>query len=255
MTFEWSLDYRLIHTDGTSHFKDLDAWMGDSRGHWEGDTLVVDVRNNNDKTWFDMAGDFHSDVLRVIERYRMTGRDTIEYEATMEDSKVFTKPWTIRLAFHRRTDRDRLFEYVCQAEVEEENGVHARGANLVSGQRNTFNIPASFTGFLNQTEISQAYVAADCLVLPSDYGETWGLVVNEALASQLPCIVSDACGCAENLVPPDQRFRMGNVEALANKIEDVARGVSSVVSPPDVSETVQTVVRAYRGLPPKPAVS
>jgi hypothetical protein len=126
MTFEWSLAYRLIHTDGTPHFVDLESWMGDSRGHWEGDTLVVDVRNNNDKTWFDMAGDFHSDALRVVERYRMTSRDTIEYEATMEDSKVFTKPWTIRLAFHRRTDRDRLFEYVCQAEAEEEAGLFTR---------------------------------------------------------------------------------------------------------------------------------
>ncbi len=126
MTFEWSLDYRLIHTDGAPHFKDLDSWMGDSRGRWEGNTLVVDVTNNNDKTWFDMAGDFHSDALHVVERYRMTGPDTIEYEATIEDSKVFTKPWTIRLAFHRRTDRDRLFEYVCQAEVEEENGAFTR---------------------------------------------------------------------------------------------------------------------------------
>jgi hypothetical protein len=126
MAFEWSLDYRLIHTDGTPHFKDLDAWMGDSRGRWEGDTLVVDVQNNNDKTWLDMAGDFHSDALHVVERYRMTAPDTIEYEATMEDPKVFTKPWTMRLAFHRRTDRDRLFEYVCQAELEEETGLFTR---------------------------------------------------------------------------------------------------------------------------------
>ena len=70
--------------------------------------------------------------------------------------------------------------------------------------------PASFTGFLNQTEISRAYVAADCLVLPSDHGETWGLVVNEALASGLPCIVSDACGCAEDLAGQQFSFPMGN---------------------------------------------
>jgi hypothetical protein len=126
MTFEWSLDYRLIYTDGTPHFKDIEAWMGDSRGRWEGDTLVVDVANNNDKTWFDMAGNFHSDALHVVERYRMTDRDTIQYEATIDDSKVFTKPWTIRLALQRRTDRDRLFEYVCQAEAEEENGLFTR---------------------------------------------------------------------------------------------------------------------------------
>jgi len=126
MTFEWSLAYRLIHTDGTPHFADLDSWMGDSRGRWDGDTLVVDVANNNDKTWLDMAGDFHSEALHVVERYRMIDADTIQYEATIEDSKVFTKPWTIRLPLKRRTDRDRLFEYVCQAELEEENGLFTR---------------------------------------------------------------------------------------------------------------------------------
>jgi len=126
MAFEWELDYRLIYTDGSPHPAEENFWMGDSRGHWEGDTLVVDVGNINDKTWFDMAGDFHSDALHVTERYRMTGRDTIEYEATMEDSKVFTKPWSIHLALHRRTDRDRLFEYSCQSEVEEANGAFTR---------------------------------------------------------------------------------------------------------------------------------
>ena len=126
MTFEWSLDYRLIHTDGSPHPVDLDSWMGDSRGHWEGDTLVVDVSNNNDKTWLDMAGDFHSDALHVVERYRMTGHDTIQYQATIEDAKVFTKPWTISIDLHRRTDRDRLFEYVCQAEAEEATGAFTR---------------------------------------------------------------------------------------------------------------------------------
>jgi hypothetical protein len=127
MAFEWELDYRLIYTDGTPHPTDgSDFWMGDSRGHWDGDTLVVDVSNINDKTWFDMAGDFHSDALHVTERYRMTDRDTIQYQATMEDAKVFTKPWTIDIALHRRADRDRLFEYSCQSEVEEVNGAFTR---------------------------------------------------------------------------------------------------------------------------------
>jgi hypothetical protein len=126
ITFEWSLIYRLIYTDGSQHPADLDSWMGDSRGRWEGDTLVVDVGNYNDKTWFDMAGDFHSNALHVVERYRMTDPDTIQYEATVEDSNVFTKPWTISIPLHRRTDRDRLFEYVCQAEVEETNGAFTR---------------------------------------------------------------------------------------------------------------------------------
>src|SRR5438132_4531958 len=119
MAFEWSLDYRLIHMDGRPQLDGIDSWMGYSRGRWDGDTLVVDVANFNDKTWLDMAGDFHSDALHVLERYRMTSPDTIQYEATIEDPKVFTKPWTITIPLRRRTDRDRLFEYVCQAEAEE----------------------------------------------------------------------------------------------------------------------------------------
>jgi len=129
MTFEWSLVYRLVYTDGSPHRTDAtENWMGDSRGRWEGDTLVVDVRNFNDMTWLDMAGDFHSDALHVVERYRMTGPDTIQYDATIEDAKVFTKPWTISVALHRRTDRDRLYEYVCQDAVEEANGAFTREA-------------------------------------------------------------------------------------------------------------------------------
>jgi hypothetical protein len=112
--------------NGTKHPADDNFWMGDSRGHWDGDTLVVDASNFNDKTWFDMAGDFHSDALHVVERYRMTDRDTIQYQATIEDSKVFTKPWTINIALHRRTDRTRLYEYVCQAEAEETSGLFTR---------------------------------------------------------------------------------------------------------------------------------
>lgn len=80
---------------------------------------------------------------------------------------------------------------------------------------------ASFPGFLNQTQIPRAYAAADCLVLPSDHGETWGLVVNEAMASGVPCVVSDACGCAEDLVEPELRYPCGDVGALARAIAHV----------------------------------
>jgi hypothetical protein len=127
MAFEWELDYRLVYMDSSPHPEAENTfWMGDSRGRWDGDTLVVDVANSNDKTWFDMAGNFHSDALHVVERYHMTDPDTIQYEATIDDSKVFTKPWTIRLPLRRRVDRDRLFEYACQAEVEEANGAFPR---------------------------------------------------------------------------------------------------------------------------------
>jgi hypothetical protein len=126
MAFEWELEYRMIYTDGSKHPADDSFWMGDSRGHWEGDTLVVDVADINDKTWLDMAGDFHSDAMHVVERYHMTRRDTIQYEATIEDSKVFTKPWTISLTLNRRTDRDRLFEYVCEDVKQETTGAFTR---------------------------------------------------------------------------------------------------------------------------------
>jgi glycosyltransferase involved in cell wall biosynthesis len=113
--------------------------------------------------------------------------------------------------------------------------------------------PASFAGFLNQSEITQAYVAADCLVLPSDYGETWGLVVNEALASGLPCLVSQACGCAEDLSICGT-FALGDVDMLSLKLVKLAQEGCKIVAPPTISESVSSIVRAYSELKvPTPA--
>jgi glycosyltransferase involved in cell wall biosynthesis len=120
---------------------------------------------------------------------------------------------------------------------------------------------ASFAGFLNQTEISRAYVAADCLVLPSDSSETWGLVVNEAMASGLPCIVSDACGCAEDLVAPIDPllvFRCGDVADLGAALRAL-RGRpqppetwTRAVAAHDFRHTVASVVAAAQNRPPAP---
>jgi len=104
--------------------------------------------------------------------------------------------------------------------------------------------PASFAGFLNQVEVSQAYVAADCLVLPSDYRETWGLVVNEALASGLPCLVSQACGCAEELSGCGT-FAPGDIEMLSSKLVRLAQQGCEIVVPPTISESISSVVCAY----------
>ena len=91
-----------------------DTWMGWSVGHWDGDTLVVDVTSFNDQTWFDRAGNFHSDALHVTERYTLAGPDHILYEATIEDPKVFTRPWKISMPLYRRVDKNlRLLEYEC----------------------------------------------------------------------------------------------------------------------------------------------
>ena len=114
--YEYVHAYRLIPLDGSQHPDDVDFWMGDSRGHWEGDTLVVDVANNHDETWLDASGDYHSDALHVVERYTRTGADTISYEATIEDPKVFTRPWKIKLNLYRRPEKNfQLMEYDCYA--------------------------------------------------------------------------------------------------------------------------------------------
>lgn len=109
---------------------------------------------------------------------------------------------------------------------------------------------ATFTGFLNQTEISRAYVAADCLVLPSDHGETWGLVVNEAMASGLPCIVSRACGCAEDLVESEWIFPLGDIAALADRISalQTAGAPPSLRPLPSFVDTIATVAQAYAAI-------
>jgi hypothetical protein len=126
ITFEWSQVHRTIHTTGTPPPDGIDFFMGDSRGRWEGDTLVVDVRHHNDRTWLDPTGTFHSDELHLVERYTLTDPDTIQYEVTIEDPKVFAKPWKISMPIHRHKERDRVFEYQCQAEVEEANGAFER---------------------------------------------------------------------------------------------------------------------------------
>jgi hypothetical protein len=108
---------RHIYVNGTAHPRGpIDWWMGDSRGRWEGDTLVVDVVHFTDQTWFDRAGNFHSEALHLIERYTLIGPDHINYEVTVEDPKVFTRPWTMRMILYRRKEPNaQLLEYECYA--------------------------------------------------------------------------------------------------------------------------------------------
>ena len=89
-------------------------WIGSSQGRWESDTLVVETISFTDQTWFDKAGNFHSADMHVTERYSLTGPNTMQYEARMEDPNVFTRPWTIRLSATRHTERGfRLLEDEC----------------------------------------------------------------------------------------------------------------------------------------------
>jgi hypothetical protein len=97
--------YRVVYTDGRPHLgSDFKLWMGDSRGHWEGDTLVIETTNFNGRFWLDQYGHFASDALRVVERLTMMDRDTIHYAATVEDPKVFARPWTVVFALERNKE-------------------------------------------------------------------------------------------------------------------------------------------------------
>jgi hypothetical protein len=98
----------------------IDTWMGYSSGRWEGDTLVIDTTGFNEETWFDRAGNFHSDALRVTERYTATSPDALAYEVTIEDPKVFTRPWQMRMPLYRRLEQAaRVWKYNCIEFAEE----------------------------------------------------------------------------------------------------------------------------------------
>jgi hypothetical protein len=98
----------------------VDSWMGQSVGKWEGDTLVIDVTGFNEETWFDRAGNHHSDKLHVVERYTRTSPDVIAYEATIEDPKTFSRPWKIALPLYRRQEKNaQLMDFKCVEFVEE----------------------------------------------------------------------------------------------------------------------------------------
>ena len=144
MLYEWNHLYRYIPLDGRPHVNaDIRLGMGDSRGHWEGNTLVVDVTNFTENTWVvgygappegapasaltTGHGVFHSDQLHVVERFTLRDADTIHYEVTIEDPQVFTQPWTIAFdALMRAPEDHMLFEYACH----EGNG---RNISLMTG--------------------------------------------------------------------------------------------------------------------------
>ena len=144
MLYEWNHLYRYIPLDGRPHVNaDIRLGMGDSRGHWEGNTLIVDVTNFTENTWVvghgappegapasaltTGHGVFHSDELHVVERFTLWDADTIHYEVTIEDPQVFTQPWTIAFdALVRAPEDHMLFEYACH----EGNG---RNISLITG--------------------------------------------------------------------------------------------------------------------------
>jgi hypothetical protein len=119
MAFEFADATRVVQMNRKEQ-SPVDTWMGWSRGRWDGDTLVVEVTDFNADTWFDRAGNHHSEALRVVERYRLVTPERIDYEATIEDAKVFTRPWKIRMPLYKRMEPNaRLTEYKCVEFVEE----------------------------------------------------------------------------------------------------------------------------------------
>jgi len=119
IAYEFAQASRTVHINGKDE-SPLDTWMGWSNGRWEGETLVVDVRGFNDQTWFDAAGNFHSEALHVVERYTRIGPDHLMYDATIEDPKVFTRPWKIRMPLYRRIEEHaQLLEFKCVEFAEE----------------------------------------------------------------------------------------------------------------------------------------
>ena len=131
MVFEYANAQRTIHLNKMEPYPNV-AYMGYSVGRWEGDTLVVDVKDFTDATWFDRSGNFHSDALHVIERYTAASRDVINYEATIEDPQVFTRPWKIRMPLYRRLEANaQLMDFRCVEMVEETLYGHLRKEQLV----------------------------------------------------------------------------------------------------------------------------
>ena len=112
--YEYASTNRTVHM--TKHSESpVDSWMGWSNGKWDGDTLVIEVRGFNDLSWFDRAGNHHSDALAVTERYSLgPGGNHLNYEARIEDPKTFTRPWTIRMPLYRRLETNaQLLGYNC----------------------------------------------------------------------------------------------------------------------------------------------
>jgi hypothetical protein len=120
MASEFAHTLRRVFMDGTKHPEVSLFWIGDSRGRWDGETLVVDTANNLPDTWLDRSGNFHSDALHIVERITRTEPDILTYEATLDDSLVYTRPWTIRMLLYRHKEPNfKLLEYECNAYLED----------------------------------------------------------------------------------------------------------------------------------------
>ena len=152
---EWIHAYRFIPLDGRTHVgNNIQLWNGDSRGRWEGDTLIVDVTNFaadgttfNKQPWLDGHGSFYSDALHVVERWTLADANTINYEATIEDPKVFTRPWKLAFTLGRNSDRGyEFFEVACYEGHNNEHQIGAGRRAKAAGQTGIHEHTAGFYG-------------------------------------------------------------------------------------------------------------
>jgi hypothetical protein len=141
--YEWIHAFRVIPLDGRPHPpKELTLWQGDSRGRWEGNTLVVDVTNfrydpvgYNKQPWLDSHGTFYTDALHVVERWTLADANTINYEATIEDPKVFTQPWKVAFRIPRHADKNfELIEEACWEGVSVKHRIDIGKMNVKAGK-------------------------------------------------------------------------------------------------------------------------
>ncbi len=120
MTYEWVHSIRNIYMNSQHPEGPIQWYMGDSRGYWDGDTLVVDVVHFTDETWFDRSGNYHGEGLHVVERYTRLGLDHIQYDVMVEDPETFTEPWHMSMTLYRRQEENiRILEYECYALAED----------------------------------------------------------------------------------------------------------------------------------------
>ena len=114
--FEYIHTIRHIRLNGEHPEGPIEWALGDSRARWDGDTLVIDVVHFNGETWFDRAGNFHGEDMHLVERMTLLDRDHINYEVTVEDPKVFSRPWKMTMPLYRRIDKNlQILDYVCQS--------------------------------------------------------------------------------------------------------------------------------------------
>ena len=131
MAYEFASAGRIVYLEDAGPAP-VPAWMGQSVGRWDGDTLMIEVTDQVADTWFDRAGNFHGEALKVTERFTLSGPDHLLYEATMEDPEVFTRPWTISMPLYRRMEPNvKLYDYKCVQFVEELLHGHLRRVPIV----------------------------------------------------------------------------------------------------------------------------